>query len=401
MKKTILIIGTGFGGLWSALSAMRLIDQHDRHDIAVQVLAPVAELQVRPRFYEPQPNRMRAPLTDLYQSTGVEFIKGVAQRIDEQARVVTFLDAVGKAGELHYDALILAAGSRLNLPRLDGLADFAFDVDSIEEARRLETHLERLAALPDTLARRTVVIAGGGFTGIETACEMPARLKSFLGSEVNPRVIIVDRAQAIGASMGAGIAPVINEATEELGIQWCLEASVVAISEQGVTLSDGQSIEANTVVWTAGVKASELTTQVTGERDPMGRLHVDQNLRVTGQEAIFATGDTAFAACDDLGNHALMTCQHAIALGRSAGNNAAAQLLGVAPIPYRQAKYVTCLDLGAWGAVFTEGWEREVKLVREEGKALKTQINTQWIYPPVADRAIALAAADPLIPVVA
>lgn len=96
-----------------------------------------------------------------------------------------------------------------------------------------------------------------------------------------------------------------------------------------------------------------------------------------------------------------MTCQHAIALGRSAGNNAAAQLLGVAPVPYRQSKYVTCLDLGAWGAVFTEGWDRQVKLVRQEGKALKTQINTQWIYPPIADRAVALAAADPLIPVVA
>ena len=96
-----------------------------------------------------------------------------------------------------------------------------------------------------------------------------------------------------------------------------------------------------------------------------------------------------------------MTCQHAIALGRSAGNNAAAQLLDVAPVPYRQSKYVTCLDLGAWGAVFTEGWDRQVKLVRQEGKALKTQINTQWIYPPIADRDVALAAADPLIPVVA
>ena len=105
--------------------------------------------------------------------------------------------------------------------------------------------------------------------------------------------------------------------------------------------------------------------------------------------ALHATGDVARAATDDLGNHALMTCQHAIALGRSAGNNVAADLLGVEPIPYSQVKYVTCLDLGGWGAVFTEGWDRQVRFVREEGKKIKTEINGVWIYPPAADRAVA------------
>lgn len=57
--------------------------------------------------------------------------------------------------------------------------------------------------------------------------------------------------------------------------------------------------------------------------------------------------------------------------------------------------------LGAWGAVYTEGWDRKVVLTRAEGKELKTQINTQWIYPPAANRDVALAAAAPLIPVVA
>ena len=401
MKNTILVIGAGFAGLWSALSAMRLLGQHGRDDIAVQVLAPIAELQVRPRFYEPDPNQMRAPLTELFQVTGVEFIRGVAQHIDTQRQTVSYRDASGAVSELNYSALVLAAGSKVNLPAIDGLQAHAFNVDSIDEARRLETHLERLATLPNSKARNTVVVAGGGFTGIETACEMPARLQSVLGDHSQPRVIIVDRAQSVGASMGAAIAPVIDEATSELGVQWRLGTSVAAVDAQGVTLADGQRIEANTVVWTAGVRASELTLQVVAERDVLGRLHVDENLRVVGQQAVFATGDTAYAACDGLGNHALMTCQHAIALGRSAGNNAAAQLIGVSPVPYSQTHYVTCLDLGAWGAVFTEGWDRQIKFVRQEGKQMKTQINTQWIYPPVADRAIALAAADPLIPVVA
>lgn len=123
-----------------------------------------------------------------------------------------------------------------------------------------------------------------------------------------------------------------------------------------------------------------------GERESLGRLHVDGNLQVIGQPDIFATGDVAYVATDEEGNHALMTCQHAIVLGRHAGNNAAAQILRVAPIAYRQPKYVTCLDLGVWGAVYSEGWDRQVKLTGEEAKALKTQINTVWIYPPAANR---------------
>lgn len=401
MKKSILIIGAGFGGFWSALSAMRLLDKHGREDITVQVLAPVAELRVRPRFYEPQVHTMRTSLTRLFEATGVQFIPGVARQIDVEQQTVSYQDPAGVSATLNYSALVLAAGSQLNLPDIQGLQAHAFNVDSIEQAERLETHMHSLATFPDTPARSTVVVAGGGFTGIETACEMPERLREILGADCQPRVIIIDRGQAVGAAMGTAIAPVIAEATAELGVEWCLASSVVAVDEQGVTLADGQRIDAATVVWTAGVRASELTAQVPAERDPLGRLHVDANLRVIGSPNVFATGDSAFAACDELGNHALMTCQHAIALGRSAGNNAAAQLLGVAPVPYSQSKYVTCLDLGAWGAVFTEGWDRQVKLVRQEGKALKTQINTQWIYPPIADRDVALAAADPLIPVVA
>ena len=399
MQQHILILGAGFGGLWSALSATRLLDIHGRTDVAVSVLAPQAELRIRPRFYEADVARTVAPLGALFDAVGVRFIQGAAQRIDVAGKRVEYWDAQGNTAVSHYDKLVLATGSVLARPDLAGVAEHAFDVDQLEEALRLETHLKSLAQRPASAARNTVVVAGGGFTGIETATEMPARLRAVLGEDAEVNVIIVDRGEAIGASMGNEIAGSIAEASAELGVQWRLKSSVEAVDAEGVTLSDGQRIEASTVIWTTGVRASDLTAQIPGERDRQGRLHVDGALKVVGQADIYAAGDTAYAASDDLGNHALMTCQHAIPLGRHAGNNVAADLLGVAPVTYSQPKYVTCLDLGAWGAVFTEGWEREVKLLKEEGKQLKTQINTVWIYPPVAERAVALAAADPLIPI--
>lgn len=402
MHSSILIVGAGFGGLWSALAAMRLLDQHQRLDMSVTVLAPQAELRVRPRFYEHDIAPTVAPLGDLFAAVGVNFVQGSASAIDPAAKQVSYVDASGNEQAVTYERLIVASGSQVARPgSVAGIEQHTFDVDSYASAQRLGDHLQALGKLPPSPQRNTVVVVGGGFTGIETATEMPERLRAILGKDETVRVVIVDRGQAMGASMGQAIGEVVAQASEEVGVTWRLGASVQAVDASGVQLANGEHIAASTVIWAVGVKASPLTEQVPGERDLNGRLHVDATLKVRGQEAIFAAGDTAFAASDDLGNHALMTCQHAIALGRSAGNNAAADLLGVAPTPYSQVKYVTCLDLGAWGAVYTEGWDRKVVLTGAEGKALKTQINTQWIYPPAANRESALAAADPLIPVVA
>lgn len=399
MKQQILIIGAGFGGVWSALSAARLLDKHDRNDVEISVLAPQAELRIRPRFYEADVHTMKAPLNDLFDAVGVKFVQGAADVIDEQNKQVRYTQASGAQGQLSYDRLVLAAGSHLIRPPVEGMLEHAFDVDQIESATRLEAHINALKDLPASAARNTVVVAGGGFTGIETATELPARLRAVLGENADIRVIVVDRGPQIAAAMGDAIRPSIVEASAHLGIEWMLNATVASVDAAGVTLADGQRIESRTVIWTVGFRASPLTEQVQGTRDHQGRLHVDQNLKVRGHADVFATGDVAYAATDELGNFAAMSCQHAICLGRHAGNNVAAELLGVEPIAYRQPKYVTCLDLGAWGAVFTEGWDRQVKLIKHEAKELKTQINTVWIYPPAADRATALAAADPLIPV--
>ncbi|MBV4481749.1 NAD(P)/FAD-dependent oxidoreductase [Pseudomonas khavaziana] len=398
MKQHILIIGAGFGGVWSALSAARLLDKHDRNDVHISLLAPQAELRIRPRFYEPDVHNMLAPLGPLFDAVGVTFVQGAAESIDVNAKLVTYRNAAGVPTALSYDRLVLAAGSRLNRPDMHGI-QHVFDVDQIEDATRLEAHIKALKNLPDSPARNTVVVAGGGFTGIETATEMPARLRAALGDAADIRVIVVDRGPQIAGSMGDGIRPSIIEASQELGLQWILNTSVASVDAGGVTLADGQRIESSTVIWTIGFRANPLTEHVDSTRDPQGRLHVDAHLKVKGQPAVFAAGDVAYAATDELGNFAAMSCQHAIALGRYAGNNVAADLIGVAPMAYSQPKYVTCLDLGAWGAVYTEGWDRQLKLVGQEAKALKQQINSVWIYPPAADRAVALAAADPLIPV--
>ncbi len=265
-------------------------------------------------------------------------LAGRVGRIDvvHQQVVVATAGTDAAAQTLHYDRLLLAAGSRLNCPPIPGLQQRAFNVDQIADAARLQAHLQGLAERAQSAARNTVVVAGAGFTGIETAAEMPVRLREVLGADAAVNVILDERAEALGPDLGEGPRPVITQALTELGVSWRLGSGVARVDAEGMTLESGERIGAATVIWTAGARASALTKQVPSQHDAVGRLHVDRTLKAKGVDAVFATGDCAHAATDDEGNVAMMSCQHAMNLGRSAGHNAAADLLGEAMIDYAQ-----------------------------------------------------------------
>lgn len=393
----LVIIGAGFAGMYAALSSARLRDIRgvSFKELEIVLVAPEPTLVVRPRLYEPNPKALTAPLQDVLKAIDVVYMQGRAHAIDPRSRVVEIITGKGANNSLSYDRLVVATGSRLFRPNIPGLSEHAFSVDQLDDAIALDRHLHDLADRPAMNGRDTVVVAGGGFTGIETATEMPARLRNILGKDSKPRVVIVERKSAVAHDMGAGPRPVIEEALNKLGVETRVGVGVMAIDKSGVTLSDGERIESETVIWTAGMRAAPLTAQIPGERDNLGRLLVDRHLRVPGVDGVFATGDAAKAASDDIGNYALMSCQHATRMGAFAGNNAAAELLGLPTKPYHQEGYATCLDLGEAGAIFTLGWDRKLKLVGTEAKQTKQQINTVWIYPPRAERAAALASADP------
>lgn len=400
MRRQILVIGSGFAGMWAALSAARQIELQQASDVSVTVLAPEPALRIRPRFYEANPARCVTPLDALFSATGVEYLAGCATRVDAAARQVHYRDNHGESGVVSYDKLVLASGSQLNREGIAGADMFAFDIDQIESAQRFDTHLHSLATQPASTARNTVVVCGGGLTGIELAMELPARLAQIFNDGTPPKAIVIERAPHIGGRFGPALREVIATASAELEVEWRLNSSVEAIHQNGVLLTDGTFIESHTVVLTAGVSASPLTHHIDAPRDNRGRLHVDAHLQVIGQQDIYATGDVACAACDNEGRRAFMTCQHAIPMGKFAGNNAAASLLNTRELPYQQPFYVTCVDLGPWGAVYTETWEQNVKMVKEEAKKLKLAITQELISPPVADKAKAFAVADPLAPFV-
>ncbi|ROZ46638.1 NAD(P)/FAD-dependent oxidoreductase [Rhodococcus sp. WS3] len=392
----VIIIGSGFAGLWAALGAARRLDELGipAGQVSITVLSAQPFHDIRVRNYEADLSACRIPLADVLNPAGIAYVTAEVTAIDTGARTVS-ANVGGQSQTYGYDRLVLAAGSRVARPDIPGLTEFGFDVDTYDGAMKLDAHLTLLAEGPVTPAAATVVVVGAGLTGIETACELPGRLTALFGTDVTSRVVLVDHNPNVGSDMGASARPVIEAALSNTGVETLTGMSVTTVDQGGVTLSSDEMVPAATVIWCAGMKANPLTAQFPVERDRLGRLPVDDYLQVIGVPGVFAAGDVATAKMDNQ-HQSVMSCQHSRPMGRYAGYNVIGDLLGNPMLALRIPWYVTVLDLGPAGAVYTEGWDRQVVATGAQAKATKNTINTQRIYPPLTrDRAALLTAAAP------
>ncbi|MCA1376336.1 MULTISPECIES: FAD-dependent oxidoreductase [unclassified Bradyrhizobium] len=393
----IVVLGAGFAGLWAAIGAARKreeIGASDR-DIEIRLVDRNPYHNIRVRNYEADLAEVALPLPQLLDPIGVSHGLGEVEAIDPARREISLVTSAGKE-TLHYDRLVLALGSAVMRPDIPGLAAHAFDVDTYAAALRLEDHLVSLGRSAPSPGHSTAVVVGAGFTGIEVAAEMPDQLAR-AGITGRRRIVLVDPNPSVGASIGANARPVIETALASLDIETRLGVRVAAIEAAGMRLSSGEFILARTVIWCAGMRASPLAASFPGGRDSLGRLLVDPFMRVADVDGVFAAGDVASSVIDGL-HPTVMSCQFARPMGRFAGHNVVADLVGLPMLPLRIDWYVTVLDLGGWGALYTEGWNREVRATGAAAKATKQTINRKRIYPPLSGHKDELfAAAAPTV----
>jgi NADH:ubiquinone reductase (H+-translocating) len=398
VTKQVLVLGGGFAGLWSAVGAARKFAERET-DATITLIERTTYHNIRVRNYEADLRDVCIPLSDVLTPIGVRIVHGDVVDIDPAGHRVSIQTPEG-VRVLDYDRLVLALGSALVRPPILGLAEHAFDVDTYTAASRLGQHLERLPHLPATPGQFTAVVIGAGLTGIEVATELPQRLRrtrELAHSQEPIRVIVADRLAQVGSDMGESARPYIETALRSLGIEQRTGVDVRSIDACGLVLSSGERIDASTVIWCGGMRASPLSAKLGGESDRFGRLAVDAFMRVVGAPDVFAAGDVACAKID--GEHAsVMSCQHARPMGRFAGHNVAAELMGSPLLPLQIDWYTTILDLGAWGAVYTSGWDRQVIASGPAAKRTKQTINCKRIYPPLTkNRDEILAAAAPVV----
>jgi NADH dehydrogenase len=302
----VVIVGAGFGGLSCARALSRkpvevvLVDRHNYH-LFTPLLYQVASSLLNP-------SDIAYPVRAVFRKTdNVRVRVGDLVGADFAARWVAVREPEGPAvTRLAYDYLVLAMGSVSNFFGNTSVAGAAHGLKDLPEALALRNHVlrcfEAAARESDEAARRpwlTFAIVGGGPTGVEYAGALSELVRLVLVKdfpELDMRKVRIVLVEARDRMLPAFPQPLGDDAELRLrlrGIDVRLNARVERVSDHVIALSDGEKLHARTLVWAAGVKPSEMVSQLGLPATRSGRVQVDAHLRVAGQERVYAIGDMA------------------------------------------------------------------------------------------------------------
>jgi NADH dehydrogenase len=356
-RARILIVGGGYIGTYAALGLQRRLRPGEAD---LTLVAPESYMTYQSFLPEAaagniEPRHVVVPLRRILNRTRI--LTGRVVAIDPLRRTATFQPLEGEPEELAYDVLILGAGSVSRMLPVPGLAERAVGFKTVEEAIYLRNEiLERMDAAESTsdpeVRRRalTFVFVGGGYAGIEALGELEdlateaCRYYRTVRRE-DMRWILVEAASGILPELGPGLGEHAMERLRRRGVEIFLDTRLESAEGGRMRLSDGQVFDADTLVWTTGVRADPIAGRLGLTVDDRGRLPTDEYLRVRGLDRVWAAGDCA--AVPDLvaGGTCPPTAQHALRQAKRLAKNVTARLRGepLTPFRYRQLGYLVSL----------------------------------------------------------
>jgi NADH dehydrogenase len=360
----VLIIGGGYVGMYTALRLQwKLRRQLRRGEVRITVVDPQSFMTYQPFLPEAaagnlEPRHVVAPLRRVLDR--VTILNGRAVRIDHEQRKVRVRLAGGDAyRDLSYDMVVVAAGSISKTLPIPGLAECGIGFKTVAEAIYLRNHvlarLDIAASNEDEKIRRralTFVFVGGGYAGVEALAELEdmARdaIRYYPGVQAGDmRWVLVEASGRILPEVGQDMGAWTVEALRKRGIEVRLETMLKSADNGHVVLSDGESFEAGTLVWTAGVKPHPVVRASDLPVDDKGRLKATAELTIEGLEHAYTAGDNA--AVPDLtkpGEYCAPNAQHAVRQAKRLAGNIVADLHGEPRKPYKHAYVGSVASLG-------------------------------------------------------
>lgn len=325
----ILVLGAGYSGL---MCAIRAATRTRRQGARVTVVNPVTRFTERLRLHQIAAGQELADfqIPDLLRKAGADFVQGRATVIDPNARRV-HVAGPDEPQILEYDTLVYALGSTPDNETVPGVADHAYTLNGIGGAERLAARLAELAPLGGR-----VVVCGGGLAGVEAAAEIA-------DSDPGLRVMLLSR-DVPGRMMGEKARRYLHDGLARLGVEVRSGTEVSKVMESGVELAGGEFVAADAVLWTGGVRASQLAAEAGLTVDERGLVIVDDTLRSVSHPEIFAVGDSALVRQAYGVIHG--TCQSGIPTGAHAADEIARLLRGKKPKPFRFAYMHQPVSLG-------------------------------------------------------
>jgi NADH dehydrogenase len=358
MGKRVLIVGGGYVGLYTALELQKRLG---RGEADVTLVSPESYMTYQPFLPEAaagslEPRHVVVSLRRVLRK--VRIVNGTVIAVDHERREATVEPLDGAPYQLGYDDVVIAAGSVARTLPIPGLVEHAVGFKTVEEAIFLRNQvlqcLDIAASTDDPETRRrqlTFVFVGAGYAGVEALAELEdlARDACRYYPQLEPadmRWIMVDAADRILLELSPGLSAYTKRQLESRGIEVLVSTRLERIEDGVVTLSDGRSFPAETVVWTAGVKASPLVNRTGLPSDDRGRLDADEFLRVRGVPGAWTAGDIAAVPDLAMGGFCAPTAQHAVRQARLLGRNIVATLRGEQPTPYRHKHVGSVASLG-------------------------------------------------------
>jgi NADH dehydrogenase len=299
-RHRVVVIGAGFGGL-----------------AAVRALAgvPVDVVMIDARNHHTfQPLLYQVATAGLDGDDVCYAVRGLVARqrnVDVRLGRVTSIDLHGRligladGTQVEYDHLVVAAGAVTNDFGVPGVAEHSFGMKSLEDAMAIRTHVllqfERADARPDLVQHGalTIVIAGGGPTGVELAGGMVELFHTVLHKDFphldtrRARVVLVEATDRLLPTFDPRLGENARATLERRGVEVMVDTTVAEVSPTSVRLADGRSIDTATMIWAAGVRAHPLAETMGVELTKGGRIVTLPDLSVPGHPEVFVVGDMA------------------------------------------------------------------------------------------------------------
>lgn len=345
----IVVLGAGFGGL-EFCRAFK-----GRDDVRITVIDRQNHHLFQPLLYQVATAGLSAPeiaqpiRSILGNQNNVHVLLDEAVNIDSDERRVQLRDT----GSIEYDYLLVAVGARTNYFNNDHWEQFAPGLKTLDDARRIRHNLllafeeaerERDPVQRDRLLR--MVVVGGGPTGVELAGSIAELAKRVLARDftnIDPsraRVTLLEVAPRILGPFSEKLSASAKKQLEELGVEVRLNQKLQDIRD-GEVILENETIEAETILWGAGVRASPLCDLIPVDRDKAGRLKVNSNLSLPDYPEVFAVGDIVHLI-DTKGKAVPGVSPAAMQMGRHAAREIIRQLKD----PQAAARPFTYFDKG-------------------------------------------------------
>ncbi|AWB46394.1 pyridine nucleotide-disulfide oxidoreductase [Paenibacillus sp. CAA11] len=350
MSKQILILGGGYGGLLSALTAREYLSA-DEATITVVNRFPthqiITELH-RLAAGNINEKAVALPLEKLFRGKNINLVVDSVQSIKPDEKKVQ----LAGGATYSYDALVIALGSETAFFGIPGLKEYSLTLKSVDEAHRVFRQVEeRLDAykVSKNKADATIVIGGGGLTGVELVGEFADELPEMCrkrGIDFNEvSLYCVEAGPTILAGFPAELVERATTSLEKRGVKFVTGVPITEMKEKEVFLKDGRSIETSTLVWTGGVQGNSIVAEC-GIEVNRGRATVTETLQSTSHKDIFLAGDSAVVFAPGAERPYPPTAQIAWHMGETVGYNLSAFLKGGTMESFH---YVSSGTLGSLG----------------------------------------------------